>query len=66
MPSYLVKWEVDIDADTPYEAAELARVMQLDPESEATCFDIIEDGQYSYFMDVGPVATDGELRDGKV
>lgn len=39
---YRVKWEIDIDADSPREAAEKAREIQLDPESQATVFEISE------------------------
>jgi len=40
MPKYLVTWTIDIDADSPREAAELARLIQLDPDSEAVYFDV--------------------------
>lgn len=40
MKSYRVVWEIDIDANSPKEAAEEARRIQLDPESEAVVFDI--------------------------
>ncbi len=36
--SYLVSWDIDIDADSPEEAAQMAREIQLDPESFATIF----------------------------
>ena len=43
---YRITWEIDIDADTPQEAAKQARNVQLDPESSATVFDVwSEDGQ---------------------
>lgn len=41
---YLVTWEIDIDADSPKEAAEKARHIQLDPESMATVFEVFADG----------------------
>lgn len=40
MKHYLVKWEIDIWADTAVEAARLARKTQLNPDSIATVFDI--------------------------
>ncbi len=40
MATYLIKWEVDIEADSPQEAAKIAREMQLDPDSEAVVFDV--------------------------
>ena len=35
-----VKWEIDVDEDTPEAAAVVALAMQRDPESTATVFDI--------------------------
>lgn len=40
MPNYIVKWEIDIEADTPREAAQMARKIQLRPDSTATVFDV--------------------------
>jgi hypothetical protein len=37
---FRVIWEVDIDADSPNQAIEKARVMQLDPDMPATVFDV--------------------------
>jgi len=36
---YSVLWEIDVDADTPLEAAQLARYLQ-DPQGIATCFTV--------------------------
>jgi len=38
--NYLVKWEIDIDADSPHEAAEKALAIQRNPESIATVFEV--------------------------
>jgi hypothetical protein len=38
MASYRVKWEIDLEADSPREAAEKALAIQRDPESIATVF----------------------------
>lgn len=38
MPKYLVTWAIDIEADSPEEAALEARRIQVDPESIATVF----------------------------
>jgi hypothetical protein len=38
MALYEVTWVIDIDADTPREAAELALKVQRDPDSLATQF----------------------------
>lgn len=47
MPFYLVRWEIEIDAETPDKAAELARAAQLDKDSLAVNFTIrlADDGQ---------------------
>lgn len=42
MPDYLVEWKIDIEADTPEEAAELARQIQCDPESVAVFFEALD------------------------
>jgi hypothetical protein len=42
MPTYLVTWEIDIDADSPREAAEKALAIQRNPESTATVFQVLE------------------------
>lgn len=38
MSFYRVKWEIGVDADTPEEAAELARTIQQDKENTATFY----------------------------
>ena len=40
MKSYRVTWNIDIEADTPEDAARQAREIQLDPTSMATVFDV--------------------------
>lgn len=40
MKTYLVVWEIDIEANSPHEAARKAREIQLDPQSTATSFDV--------------------------
>lgn len=37
---YLVSWKIDIDADSPTEAAAMAQEILLDPENTAWCFDV--------------------------
>lgn len=39
MTDYTVKWEINIEADSPEEAAMMALEIQRDPESQATFFD---------------------------
>ena len=40
MADYLVTWQIDIEADSYREAAEQALVIQRDPDSTATVFDV--------------------------
>lgn len=40
MPTYLVRWEIDIEAATPQEAAERALATQRDPDSIAPVFEV--------------------------
>lgn len=37
---YTVTWDIDIDADSPEEAAKLALEIQRDPNSTATYFSV--------------------------
>lgn len=43
MKTYMVAWDIDIDADSPEEAARKAREIQLDPHSLATVFTVIDE-----------------------
>ena len=43
MALFRVVWEIDIDADCPYCAADFALEIQRNPESTATVFKIIDD-----------------------
>jgi hypothetical protein len=38
MTEYTVRWEIDVDADSAYEAARKALAIQRDPDSTATVF----------------------------
>lgn len=40
MPCYLVRWEIDIDADTPEQAAAEARAIQMDRNNAATFYEV--------------------------
>jgi hypothetical protein len=42
--TYTVIWQIEVDADTPFEAAQLALAIQRDPTSTATVF-IVEDSE---------------------
>ena len=41
MSDYLVKWEIDIEADSPEEAAELARKWQKDTSAGVGAFNVV-------------------------
>ena len=43
MAEYLIRWEINIDADSPEEAARIALEIQRDPASQATIFTAYED-----------------------
>ncbi len=46
MTTYYVEWAMDIDAESPREAAEKARTYQCKPNTTATVFDVTgEDGE---------------------
>lgn len=38
--TYRVVWEIDVDAEDPKEAAEVARFFQTAPDTTATIFDV--------------------------
>jgi len=52
MPEYRVRWEIDLSADSPEEAATEARRIQLDPDSIAQVFDIMEDNGVTIQVDL--------------
>lgn len=53
MKTYRIEWKIDIEADSPMEAAQIARGYQLDRESIATVFDVIEmDFKTVHYCDV--------------
>ena len=42
MAMYQVRWEIDVEADDPQEAARKALTIQRDPTSIATVFDVVD------------------------
>ncbi|HEV3458099.1 MAG TPA: hypothetical protein VHG32_16150 [Thermoanaerobaculia bacterium] len=42
MPTYLVTWRIDIEADTPEEAALAALAIQRKPDSTAVVFEVTD------------------------
>jgi hypothetical protein len=63
MSEYRVTWEIDIEADSPREAAWQAREYQLDPDTGACVFEVAEradDGSYgtATLIDLAPAGAD--------
>lgn len=58
MPLYRVRWEIDIEADNPLEAAKKARYFQTKPNTTATVFDVFENDEHIEAFDLteGPCA----------
>jgi hypothetical protein len=51
---YRVTWQIDLEADTPEEAARQALVIQRDPSSIATVFEVSNDcGDDAVQVDLG-------------
>ena len=42
MTTYRIEWEIELDADSPQEAAEKALAIHRNPNSMATVFDVTE------------------------
>lgn len=40
MRTYLIRWSIEVDADSPREAAQKALAIQRDPKSGAVAFDV--------------------------
>ena len=46
MAEYLVRWEIELEADNPQDAAAQALDIHRDPDSIATVFDVVDpDGE---------------------
>lgn len=61
MPEYLVTWAINLDADSPEDAAEQARLYQTDPDTLATVFYVLENGKGPsdrFTVKVGPNGVD--------
>ncbi len=52
MPEYTIRWEIDIEADTPEIAAAAALTIQRNPNSAATFFEVFNDKGYVTSIDV--------------
>lgn len=49
--NYIVKWEIDIEADSPEEAAKLAREYQSD-DTIAQAFDVTDESDQTVLVDL--------------
>ncbi len=52
MPRYLVRWEIDIEAEDEVSAARAALAIQRNPESCATVFDVDDEDGFSTHIDL--------------
>ncbi|HUJ77140.1 MAG TPA: hypothetical protein VL359_19900, partial [bacterium] len=52
MPEFLVRWEIDMEADTVQQAALEARRIQLDPDSLASIFEVQEESGEWFCLDL--------------
>jgi hypothetical protein len=50
MPEYKVMWEIDIEADTPTDAAIEAKNIQLDPKSTANTFIVADESKKEIYQ----------------
>ena len=70
MAEYHVVWRVEIDADSPEEAAREARAMQMDPDNEAACFEVFKGfacdarGNHEEVAFIDLMQLDGDTADG--
>jgi hypothetical protein len=51
---YLVTWQIDIEADTPQEAARKALLIQRKHDSIATVFDVTDEAGQTSTFDLNP------------
>ena len=49
---YTVTWDIQLEADTPKQAATLALEIQRDVSSEAVCFVVQDATEKQYFIDL--------------
>lgn len=64
MPEYLITWTIEVEADSPLEAVQEARKIQLDPDSHATVFTAEDDeGSDPWTIDLNDPDTYPEKED---
>lgn len=52
MQTYRIRWEIDLYADSPKEAAETALAILRDPDSQATVFDVTDHNGLTRRIDI--------------
>lgn len=57
MPDYRVTWSIDVEADSPEEAATQALIIQRDnhPDNAATVFDVLSPDGHEETVDLGEI-----------
>ncbi|HEV8029657.1 MAG TPA: hypothetical protein VGP42_01430 [Stellaceae bacterium] len=55
---YRVRWEIEVEAETPHEAAQKARFYQTKPGTTATVFEVAEVHPYAAGRNGRPVTID--------
>lgn len=60
MKTWIVKWEIEVDAENELEAAMKAREIQRDPASIATVFEV-EEYQDVTLVDLSDFSVNGEV-----
>jgi hypothetical protein len=61
MPEYYLEWRIEIEAESPEEAARKALKIQRDPESIATMFHVIADNGEDTVIDLTEIDADRAL-----
>ena len=52
MPEYFVRWSIELEADSPEDAARQAREIQLDPDSTALVYRVSGPRGEQYAIDL--------------
>lgn len=66
MPEYLIEWTIELDAESPEDAARAALAIQRDPDSLATMFKVYgEDGKY-VVIDLAELDEQSEVEEERV
>lgn len=50
---YHVIWHIEVSADSPEEAAQVAKAIQADPGSTATHFEVVDEDAVLHHVDTG-------------